>query len=200
MDRPSRPSPPASLPGGRGSAEGSGSVGHSCACPSSHRVAVVITQRCIRGIYRACGPGSGPRRTAVVPHPPPRRPVAMSDGNAPSAAWMRCTTSHSPPLAEWTVDKVNQSSSNTGFPARSPVELGGSRVRSGQEGVDPGIVGSHPRQGVQIGEAGFGVVVVAPDHRLEDPPEELDPGSRGRVSSRHRPSPAAIPASSSAER
>ena len=38
-------------------------------------------------------------------------PTAMSDGMLPSDAWMTCTAFHSPPLAEWIVERIRKSSS-----------------------------------------------------------------------------------------
>ena len=101
-------------------------------------------------------------------------PVARSDGRQPSARWIRWTTSHSAPLAEWMVDRVRKSSSRWGGPARSPVDAGRVERELGEEALEArGRAGGLPRRRSRsarraVGRCGGGarpVVEPAPHRR-----------------------------------
>ena len=74
---------------------------------------------------------------------------------------MTCTTSHSPPLAECTVDSTNQSSSSAGGPARSPGRHGRVEGQPGDEPLPARRPGGLLGQTLEVGATGRGRVVPA---------------------------------------
>ena len=105
----------------------------------------------------------------------------MSDGKQPSARWMTCTTSHSPPLAEWTVDSVSQSSSSAG---RAGQVAGGLRRVEGEVGEQGGPRAVPAGRGLDLDEvleAGLGAVVAMSDDRFEQQRAAARPGAPARA-------------------
>ena len=144
--------------------------------------AVVVAQRVV-DVQRPRRAGDGDVEEATLLLEPSRSVSAMSEGKLPSEAFSRCTTSHSSPLAEWTVEMTSQSSSISGGPARSPRRAGGFQ---GQVGGDVG----HRRpswaagdERVQIGQTHRSVVVGVLDQRGDRRGEPLGVGT-GRLAGR----------------
>ena len=170
---------PHQLPHGRG--EEPGRLRPAVACPSGgagcggSAAAMTARARCGRGCRR--------RRAAAAPPralPPSRRPCRREGSHR--TAWMTWTTSHSPPLAEWTVDSVSQSSSSDGGPG----ELGRGRRRVEhqirEQARSRRVAGGGRLDLLEIGEPGLGVVVAAPHDGVEELPQprHLRSGGRGR--------------------
>ncbi len=108
----------------------------------------------------------------------------------PSARWMTCTTSHSPPLAEWMVDRVSQSSSSCGRPGQVAGRLGGSRVRSVSRTARVGVAARRRLQLRRGRRGGRRRCRSGADDGVEERPEPLDLRRRRGPSAAQSPSAA----------
>ena len=67
------------------------------------------------------------------------------------------------------------------FPGEIARRAGRIKGQVGEKGVKVGVIDSQPGQGIEIGQAGLGMIIDSPDHRLENATEELYPGSQRKT-------------------
>ena len=156
--------------------------------------AVVVPLRHV-DVQRPARPGDGDvEQPALLLQPCRRRQRHVGGERCRRRRGCRCTTSHSRPLAECTVERTSQSSSIDGGPARSPVERGGSSARSAATSDSRARRAAAATSRVEVGQPGGGVA--------RRPARRAGPAPRGsrsacdRAGSR-RPA-ASAPASASA--